>query len=275
MPWPIEDAWNQHLDNMNRRVHSRQYTVSLVQVEEPNSGNSSHTEHVHPYWQMELSEHAGFTVRCGTVEHMPDENDFLLIPPQNLHHFSYLHGKNAWSVKFAVAELEERYPIAILPRTHTSELLYHTLKAALMMPCNQEPEATQILIEHLLGAVIDLYFYARACDGNENVLIRKVRKFVESCDAQRRCPSVKEIAGYCACSTVFLNRVFRRYLGVPVKVFVDQYRFETARKLLLFSKLNITEVAVEMGFDDVFRFSRFFKRLSGSSPSEYKRLNLS
>ncbi len=45
-----------------------------------------------------------------------------------------------------------------------------------------------------------------------------------------------------------------------------------AKHLLLTSKMNITEIATDLGFEDVAYFSRFFKRLVNHSPEKFRRL---
>lgn len=274
MPWPIADAWNQHLEEMNKSQLSQQYSVALVRIEAPFTQGWHHTEHVHPYWQMELVESAGFSVSFGKKEIIPEDGDILLIPPQNTHLFHHENGKNGWSIKFAVAEMEERYPVGLLPRSDAGTLLHRTLCDAVRMFNNAPTGTIRISIEHLIAAILDLHFSNQPQDGNENTLVRNIRKIVEEAVAVCQPITVSAIAAQCGCSTVYINRIFKHQMGIPVKVFIDQYRFETARKLLLSSGLNITEIATEMGFDDVFRFSRFFKRMNGASPSEYKKKSL-
>lgn len=271
MPWPIADAWNQHLDEMNRRQLSHQFSVSLVRIEAPFEQGWQHTEHVHPYWQMELVEDAGFSVRFGRKEIFPEGGDILLIPPQNWHHFNHADGKRGWSVKFAAAELEERYPVGLLPSGDAGALLHRALLEAVRQFTAGASTPIQIVIEHLLAAVLDLYLADRLDSGAESELVRQVRKLVGEAVAAGEAITVAAIAARRGCSTVYLNRVFKRHMGMPIKVFIDQYRFETARKLLLASSLNITEIAAEMGFDDVFRFSRFFKRMSGEAPRDFMK----
>ena len=271
MPWPIKDAWNQHLDEMNRRQLSRQLSVSLVRLEAPFEKGWPHTAHVHPYWQMELVERGGFSVSFGGRELFPEAGDLLLIPPQNWHYIHQEGGKGAWSVKFEVAEMEERYPVALLPRSEASGILHQALVQGGRLFERSHSEEAKMALEHLLAAVLDFYCSGRLHTAEENSLVKAVRLLVEEANAACKPVGVSEIAAKRGCSTVYLNRVFKRCLGVPVKVFIDQYRFETARRLLLESQLNITEIASEMGFDDVFRFSRFFRRMSGVPPSKFRQ----
>jgi AraC-like DNA-binding protein len=43
-----------------------------------------------------------------------------------------------------------------------------------------------------------------------------------------------------------------------------------ARRLLIQKNSDITQIAFDLGFNDASYFSRFFKKTSGQSPSEFR-----
>jgi AraC family transcriptional activator of pobA len=270
MAWPTKNAWNQHLEETNRRPLSRQYSISLVMVEAPYPPGLLHTEHVHPYWQMQLVEKKGFSVLLNTGRLTPEDGDILLIPPQNWHYIDYPNGMQAWSIKFVVAEMEEKYPGGILSKSRESEILHKALLEAVSHESTWQSPQGQILVEHLLGIALDLHFREHGWDETEDIRIKKIRQRIEELLVDGKTVAVNKLAKENDCSTVYLNRIFKKHLGIPLKVYIDQCRFEMARHLLAESKLNITEIGSEMGFDDVFRFSRFFKRMSGKSPRQFR-----
>jgi len=77
-----------------------------------------------------------------------------------------------------------------------------------------------------------------------------------------------------ACSTVptkTLTNLFALYkLPAPLQVIHERIASE-AKRLLLYSNKNATEIAHILGFEDLASFSRFFKRTVGSSISEFKK----
>lgn len=57
--------------------------------------------------------------------------------------------------------------------------------------------------------------------------------------------------------------------------FINELRVEEAKRLLLIDKHKaVLEVAMDSGFNSYSAFQRFFKRFSGMSPSDYRKLNL-
>ena len=53
--------------------------------------------------------------------------------------------------------------------------------------------------------------------------------------------------------------------------YVNTYRFNTASEMLITTDASITEIAYESGFQSIRSFNNTFKKLSGLSPSEYRK----
>jgi AraC-like DNA-binding protein len=71
-----------------------------------------------------------------------------------------------------------------------------------------------------------------------------------------------------------LTRRFRSMTSMSIRQYQLQFKMRMARSLLLHNaNLPIKAVAGELGFADEFHFSRYFKKLVGVSPSEYRREN--
>ena len=83
--------------------------------------------------------------------------------------------------------------------------------------------------------------------------------------------SVEQLAEHFALSHSSLYRKFVRRFQKSPKRFLLEYRMERACQLLAAADLSVQEVAVSVGFDDPFYFSRVFKELVGVSPRRYAR----
>jgi len=68
----------------------------------------------------------------------------------------------------------------------------------------------------------------------------------------------------------YLSRLFKIETGVSFVKFLNEVRLREARKLLIQSNTRISEIAINTGFWDEKYFSRFFKRETGMSPTEYR-----
>lgn len=65
-------------------------------------------------------------------------------------------------------------------------------------------------------------------------------------------------------------RLFFRETGKTPYDYYMTVRVNTAKSLLLTSNMEIKEIAVNCGFEDIYAFSHFFKRRAGVSPKKYR-----
>jgi len=68
-----------------------------------------------------------------------------------------------------------------------------------------------------------------------------------------------------------LRRKFRQNMGVSLHQYVLEQRIENAKKLLGDTPSPIKEIAEQLGYQDVYFFSRQFKQQTGIPPGEYRK----
>jgi AraC-like DNA-binding protein len=83
-----------------------------------------------------------------------------------------------------------------------------------------------------------------------------------------------ELAKLCGLSERHFFRRFKREIGVSPIDWLRRERIRVAQRKLLDGAKRVKEVCDEVGYHDVFFFSRDFKRHTGSSPSDYRREHL-
>ncbi|MCZ4243871.1 helix-turn-helix domain-containing protein [Pedobacter punctiformis] len=82
-------------------------------------------------------------------------------------------------------------------------------------------------------------------------------------------PSVNAIAEKLALTTNSLYRIVKEYSGVSPKDFFTSRLIIEAQRKLQYSPLSVKELAYELGFNDPDYFSRFFKKCTGKSVSDF------
>ena len=82
---------------------------------------------------------------------------------------------------------------------------------------------------------------------------------------------VEELALLKGCSPDHFTREFRSVFHVPPKMFLQRELFAKATRLLRSPSMTIREIANELDFSSEFYFSKFFKRISGLSPREWRK----
>ena len=78
-----------------------------------------------------------------------------------------------------------------------------------------------------------------------------------------------DLADHVGVSEGHLARSFRREMGISPMAYLNRYRIDQAKTLLINENLTIVEVASAVGFSDSSYFSRVFKRQVGMSPRKY------
>lgn len=83
--------------------------------------------------------------------------------------------------------------------------------------------------------------------------------------------SVEELARLTDLSPSHFRLLFKRATGMTSVQFHHYIRINKAKDLLLSGECNVTEAAIAVGFQDIYYFSRLFKKLTGVSPSGFIR----
>ena len=102
-------------------------------------------------------------------------------------------------------------------------------------------------------------------------LYTDIKKYIE---VNYRSPiTVETIAENFHFSTSYISRIFRKYHGIPPFQYLLSLRMEEAKQLIMNNDdLNISLIAEMVGYSDPHYFSRIFRKTTGMSPSEFKRM---
>lgn len=80
----------------------------------------------------------------------------------------------------------------------------------------------------------------------------------------------EEMAKEIGISYSYMRKIAFEMTGMSLIDYLNQLRIEQAKRLLLESKLNIAQIALEVGYMNVQSFNRFFRKFEGMPPSSYK-----
>lgn len=68
----------------------------------------------------------------------------------------------------------------------------------------------------------------------------------------------------------YLSRLFKQEKGINLSEYIDTCRARKAKELLRDGDLKVREVAVSVGYESAHSFTRFFKKVTGMTPQEYR-----
>lgn len=80
-----------------------------------------------------------------------------------------------------------------------------------------------------------------------------------------------ELASVFFLAPEYLAKLYKRKTGKYLNDYISEYRIEQAKILLLRKDIRISDVAEEVGFDNLSYFSTMFKKYVGVTPQEYRK----
>ena len=83
--------------------------------------------------------------------------------------------------------------------------------------------------------------------------------------------SPESYAALCSLSISRFSHKFKQATGSSPLAFYTRVRCEKAMELLKYTDLNISEIALKVGYDNPLYFSRVFNKFASISPSEYRK----
>lgn len=107
--------------------------------------------------------------------------------------------------------------------------------------------------------------------GNKEEIAEIIKEFIDnnySLDLSNQ--QMEDKIGY---SSVYIRKIFKeKYNKIP-SVYLMEVRMGHAKKKLL-RDVPVAMVAAEVGYRDPLYFSKVFKKMTGCSPSEYKKTSI-
>lgn len=222
--------------------------------------------HVHAdYWQLEIAVSGSFTLVLDDRECEIPEGSAVLVPPGIRHTFLYASKLAFATAKFKIEDsVAENLPVGVIAQGAAESYFLSEIVRLL----RELPPEFEKIIGFLLGNLFTLHYAARRTPGTPKI-ISIINSLISRSDGRIRIQELAERSGY---SRDYLNRVIRTRFGIPLKAYIDNELAERARRYLDYSEHNISEVAAQLGFPDIYSFSRFFSRMNnGISPTAFRK----
>lgn len=70
----------------------------------------------------------------------------------------------------------------------------------------------------------------------------------------------------------YMSNLFSEVQGTTIEQFIIAHKIERIKELIIYGELNITEIAWKMNYSSVAHLSNQFKKVTGLSPSHFKKL---
>ena len=70
----------------------------------------------------------------------------------------------------------------------------------------------------------------------------------------------------------YLSNLFSSVEGITIEKYIINQKIEKAKELIAYKELNLNEIAFQLGYSSVQHLSNQFKKVTGLSPSHFKKI---
>lgn len=208
-----------------------------------------------------------------------EEDGFLM-----LIHEDYLNGHVIHSEikKYGYFEYEANEALHLTPKEEeTIWELFHKISAE----CQNNPDeySKDIILTHIDSVLkYSQRFYKRQFIHRTELSGKVVTRFNDALATyfekgsveNKGLPTVKHMAEELNLSARYLSDLLKQETGKTALELIHIFLISEAKNLLVAADNNVAEIAYTLGFENPPYFSRLFKKETGVSPNQYKRMNL-
>lgn len=113
-------------------------------------------------------------------------------------------------------------------------------------------------------------------DNKKSILIDKIKnviiEMIHHSDEVPRVNYSDYISDKLGYDYTYLSNLFSEVKGITIQHFIINHKIEKAKELILYDELNFTEIAYRLHYSSVAHLSNQFKKVTGQSPSFYKKV---
>ncbi|HGK7492214.1 TPA: helix-turn-helix transcriptional regulator, partial [Klebsiella pneumoniae] len=84
--------------------------------------------------------------------------------------------------------------------------------------------------------------------------------------------TLDDVAAKSFVSACYLSRTFKKITGFGFSNYIATRKITIAKSLLRFSDLQVNTIALELAYQDSNYFCRIFKKDTGMTPSDYRKV---
>ncbi len=128
---------------------------------------------------------------------------------------------------------------------------------------------TRVLLLQLLETLIEKNALLRPAAGFQNRMQKEMLAFIQAHYTEKI--TLGMLSGQFHLSEKYISHYFKEHFHLTFSNYVNHLRLTHAKRLLEFTDLPVTEIALRSGFPSVSYFIRTFKGSCGISPLKYRK----
>lgn len=253
--------------------------------------NDQYYWHFHPEFEICYVEGASGTRHIGDHISRYEGSDLVFIGPY-IPHLNFDYGVRT-QCETVVVQMKEDFLGSMFlqaPELRDCRKLFHRAKSALAFSGETKQRIGRMMRRlpdlspfHRLMALLEILQLMAASSEvealkaepianeethKEQARLQQIHRMVEDRFPLRI--ETADVASALHITTAAFCRYMQRQTGATFTDYVNKYRINQAKKLLLMG-CNVTEACYESGFENLSHFNRTFKKFAGVNPGEFKK----
>lgn len=225
---------------------------------------TAYKAHFHKNFELLYAVSGSCTVQIGTQEVTMQQGQFLLIPPYAIHAFDMEEGRKLWVCVFSADHLGGESCSTLYAPFTCEEDVQTFLNTHLLF----SPAPDRLMAQACLYLVYDACTRAEVLATLDFDRILQISEVIS--DNLSRDITMAETAKLLGFEYHYFSRLFHQLFSMNFRQYLNLYRTEQACSFLRTTQKEISDIALECGFQTLRSFNRAFKATTGQTPSQYR-----
>ncbi|HOJ09306.1 MAG TPA: AraC family transcriptional regulator [Clostridiales bacterium] len=276
-------------------MYDNGFPIQLLKVEK-NCQMMAFTSHWHEQLEILYFTEGNAVIQCNSISYEASPGDLIIINSNELHtgynvgnylayycfniDSSFIHSRFMDTCEMKYITPIERNMILFKNKVSGDNSIIECINAVIREYESKETayelvikscayKLLAMLIRNHVTKVITHAEYAKSLCYLER--LAKVFKYIEENYNQKI--TIEDLSSMSNLSSYYFCRMFKMVTGKTMIEYINSFRINKADYLLKSTDMNVTEVAMATGFNDINYFSRTFKKYKKISPSHVTKVN--
>ncbi|WP_436235421.1 helix-turn-helix domain-containing protein [Paenibacillus sp. LjRoot153] len=217
------------------------------------------------------------SVKVGTQTYTSCQGDIFILPAGCYHEVSSdIHHEEQWSYIWLnisgnwILKMLEAYQL--LPHIVTKDsglehLFIEAIEAAKQKSVEDMQAELQII---LMRMIVGLSETLRKRGNTLTSTVQAIKQFLDNSILHPF--DSRGLSSHICLSMKQMNRLFKREVGTTIYNYVITKKIESAKLMLLDTRLTISDIGYKLGYDDPHYFSNLFHSKTGVRPSDFRKI---
>jgi AraC-like DNA-binding protein len=234
----------------------------------------------YPYYVLEYGIRGNCTLKISVTSHIIKNGVIAGFAPGNPHHYrcdpnSPLEHYWLAFVGTKAKELFEKGTLLSKGSVRGSPNTMQLMQAIITHGIQKMPYAQEICSSFLRILLLSLPNNPdpeQQLTSTATASYQTCRRYIDENFSYITSPS--QVADACGINVRYMSRLFKKYNTITPQEYITRLKLNKAVNLLLTSDLPVCKIALAVGFEDPYHFSRNFKQFHDTAPNHYRQMHM-